>query len=154
MKTAVILLNFGEPEEATLEAVTPFLERIFNLNRDLEQHADADAAAERSRRLAAVRAPGLVADYIAIGGSPLHKQAREQASALQAELQRRGQDAVVIVGMQFTEPSIEEAIRTALDAGATHIVGLPVYPLCGPTTTVAALAQLSTEAKRQSSALA
>src|SRR3954464_12034994 len=118
MKTAVVLLNFGEPEEATLEAVTPFLERIFNLNRDLEQHADADAAAERSRRLAAARAPGLVAEYIEIGGSPLHKQARDQAKALQAELLRRGEDAVVILGMQFTEPSIEEAITNALNAGA------------------------------------
>jgi ferrochelatase len=146
MKTAVILLNFGEPEEATLEAVTPFLERIFNLNRDLEQHANADAAAARSRRLAAARAPGLVAEYLEIGGSPLHNQARDQAAALQDELHRRGLDAVVVLGMQFTEPSIEVAITAARAAGATEIVGLPVYPLCGPTTTVAALAQLSAAA--------
>jgi ferrochelatase len=143
MKTAVILLNFGEPEEATLEAVTPFLERIFTLNRSLESHADAEAAMRRSRSLAEARAPGLVAEYVAIGGSPLHRQAREQADGLKAELDRRGYDADVTLGMQFTDPSIDAAIDHALANGATRIVGLPVYPLCGPTTTVAALSELT-----------
>lgn len=142
MKTAVVLLNFGEPEEATLEAVTPFLERIFNLNRDLESHADAAAALDRSRRLAAARAPGLVADYLAIGGSPLHRQAREQADGLAFELSRRGLAADVVLGMQFTSPSIDDAVSAAVALGARRVVGLPVYPLCGPTTTVAALAEL------------
>lgn len=145
MKTAVVLLNFGEPEEPTLEAVTPFLERIFNLNRDLESHADDAAAAERGRRLAAARAPGLVADYIAIGGSPLHRQAQDQAEGLAAELSGRGLVADVVLGMQFTSPSIPDAVAAAVAGGATRIVGLPVYPLCGPTTTVAALAELRSE---------
>jgi ferrochelatase len=142
MRTAVVLLNFGEPEEATLEVVTPFLERIFNLNRDLESHADAAAAAERSRRLAAARAPGLVAEYVAIGGSPLHRQARQQADGLAAELSQRGLSCDVVLGMQFTSPSIDDAVARAVSNGASRVVGLPVYPLCGPTTTVAALAEL------------
>jgi ferrochelatase len=144
------MLNFGEPEEATLETVTPFLERIFNLNRDLERHVDAGAAAERSRRLAAARAPGLVAEYNAIGGSPLHRQAREQAEGLSLELSRRGLSATVLLGMQFTTPSIEDAVRTALAGGAVRVIGLPVYPLCGPTTTVAALAALRAEVEARS----
>jgi ferrochelatase len=143
MNSAVVLLNFGEPEDPTLEGVTAFLERIFNLNSGLEQHADPAAAIARSRALALQRAPSLVAEYEAIGGSPLHRQAREQASALRAELESRGTPAHVLLGMQFTEPSIDDAVRSALAQGATRIIGLPVYPLCGPTTTVAALAELA-----------
>ena len=142
MDTAVILLNFGEPEDATLETVVPFLERIFDLNRNLESHATTSAARERSRQLAAARAPALIAEYQAIGGSPLHRQAREQAVALELALSERGYNAPVLLGMQFTEPSIDDAVRQAVERGATRIIGLPVYPLCGPTTTVAALAEL------------
>ena len=35
MKTAVLLLNFGEPANPTPEEVVPFLERIFSLNAPL-----------------------------------------------------------------------------------------------------------------------
>jgi protoheme ferro-lyase len=43
-----LLLNFGEPEHATLEEVVPFLERIFNLN----------VASRKARRRRRGRAPG------------------------------------------------------------------------------------------------
>ena len=148
MSTAVVLLNFGEPEDATLEAVVPFLQRLFDLNRGLETHATADASRARDRALAEARAPGLIAEYLTIGGSPLHTQARTQADALEAVLRARGCDAFALLGMQFTEPSIDSAVEAALARGATRIVGLPVYPLCGPTTTVAALASLRDAATR------
>ncbi|MEO5510418.1 MAG: ferrochelatase, partial [Longimicrobiales bacterium] len=48
------------------------------------------------------------------------------------------------------EPSIDDAVRVALEQGATRIIGLPVYPLCGPTTTVAALAALAAAVEQQS----
>jgi protoporphyrin/coproporphyrin ferrochelatase len=51
-------------------------------------------------------------------------------------------DAVVLEGMQFTEPSIAEAARRARAAGADRLVAIPVYPLCGPSTTAAALLAL------------
>jgi ferrochelatase len=142
MSTAVVLLNFGEPEDATMESVVPFLERIFDLNRNLESHATAVASRERTRALAAARAPGLIEEYNAIGGSPLHRQAQVQAELLEAELRARGIDAFALLGMQFTAPFIDSAVEAALSRGATRFVGLPVYPLCGPTTTVAALASL------------
>ena len=53
-----------------------------------------------------------------------------------------GHDAVVLVGMQFTEPAIADAVAGAREAGVDTLVGLPVYPLCGPSTNVAALADL------------
>lgn len=145
MKIGVVLLNFGEPETTSLEEVIPFLERIFTTNAPLMGPATPEQVAERSRRLAVERAPGLIAEYEEIGGSPLHAQARAQGEGLEAELRRRGHDAVVFLGMQFTRPSIAEAAAAARDAGVERLIAIPVYPLCGPSTTVAALAELRRE---------
>jgi ferrochelatase len=150
MKTAVLLLNFGEPETATVEAVVPFLERIFSLNRSLMGGPATDSeVAERSRKLAEARAPGLIEEYEMIGGSPLHQQARDQAEGLEAELRGRGHDVVVRLGMQFTEPSIADAVAAARELGVERVIGLPVYPLAGPTTTVAALEELARQLELQ-----
>src|SRR5688572_5296231 len=148
MKTAVLLLNFGEPEHPTPDAVVPFLQRIFQSNVGLEEHIGA-AAHERTRQLAEARAPGLIAEYELIGGSPLHAQARLQGTLLVAELRRRGHDAVVILGMQFTPPFIADAVKEARAAGAERIIGLPVYPLAGPSTTIAALQRLQADVRLQ-----
>lgn len=143
MKTVVVTLNFGEPAEPTREAVVPFLERIFASNASLEDFEDEEAMRARSRELAERRAPGLLEEYRRIGGSPLNRQAEAHAGALEGELRARGHDADVLVGMQFTEPSIPEAVDRAREAGAERVVGLPVYPLCGESTTVAALRDLA-----------
>ena len=145
MKTAVLLLNFGEPEHATPAEVVPFLERIFSLNAQLEGRPPSPEAKARARALAEARAPSLIAEYESIGGSPLHAQATHHAEALADALAARGHDILVVQGMQFTEPSIPLAIRTARAAGVTRVVALPVYPLCGPTTTIAALAEVEQE---------
>jgi ferrochelatase len=142
MSVGVVLLNFGEPEQPTEEVVVPFLERIFASNASLEGSVTEEQARARSRALALQRAPGLIEEYLEIGGSPLNRQAAEQAAALQDELVRRGIVARTYVGMQFTDPSIREAVERARADGVERLVGLPVYPLCGPSTTVAALAEL------------
>jgi ferrochelatase len=143
MKLGVILLNFGEPEHATSAEVVPFLERIFTTNASLEDDANAGQVRARSRELAERRAPGLIAEYEEIGGSPLNAQARMQAEALAGALRERGHDALTWVGYQFTEPGIREVAASAMAAGVTHLVALPVYPLCGYSTTVAALRELA-----------
>lgn len=141
-RTGVVTLSFGEPERATEEEVVPFLERIFYRNASLEEHATEEERRRRSRELARRRAPGLLEEYREIGGSPLNGQAREQADALERELRSRGLDATVYVAMQFTEPFIPDVVDRARADGMERLVGLPVYPLCGPSTTVAALEDL------------
>jgi ferrochelatase len=138
MRTVVLMLNFGEPARPDEEEVIPYLERIFLANASLENH-DQSAAMRRSRELAERRAPGLIAEYRAIGGSPLGAQAEAQADALGSELRRRGHDALVFLGMQYTSPSVADGVQQAIAAGADRLIGLPVYPLCGRSTTVAAL---------------
>ncbi|MDP2480862.1 MAG: ferrochelatase [Candidatus Palauibacterales bacterium] len=146
MRIGVLMLNFGEPSKADEQEVLPYLERIFLANASLE--ADEREVRRRSRELAERRTPGLIAEYRAIGGSPLGAQAEAQAEALGEELRRRGHDAVALVGMQFTSPSIADAVQQAMAAGADRLVGLPVYPLCGRSTTIAALESLAAAAAR------
>ena len=142
MSTAVIMLNFGEPAEPTEATVVPYLERIFLANASLEAHDTEEERRAHCRRLAERRAPGLLEEYAEIGGSPLNEQAAAQAAGLEEELAARGRDAVVYSAMQFTEPFIPEVVDRARDEGAERVVGLPVYPLCGQSTTVAALEEL------------
>ena len=148
METGGVLLNFGEPEHPTAEEVVPFLERIFSVNATLEGNPSPEEIAARSRELAERRAPGLVEEYRRIGGSPLNAQARQQADALRAELGRRGHAVRTYVGMQFTEPGIPAAVAGARADGVERLIALPVYPLCGASTTVAALAALADAIER------
>jgi protoporphyrin/coproporphyrin ferrochelatase len=141
--TGVVLLNFGEPERPSEAEVVPFLERIFALNAALEGDQTPEQARARSHALAVRRAPGLIEEYERIGGSPLNRQATAQATVLGAELARRGRTVRTYVGMQFTEPSIPAAVEAAQADGVDRLIALPVYPLCGASTTVAALEALA-----------
>jgi protoporphyrin/coproporphyrin ferrochelatase len=148
MKTAILLLNFGEPENATLDDVVDYLDRIFFANGSLEDDAPPGLRV-RSRRLAESRAASLLEDYRRIGGSPLNRQAREQAQLLAETLALRGHRAAVFAGMQFTRPCIPTAVCAAREWGADRLIALPVYPLAGPSTTDAALAAVRVELDRQ-----
>ncbi|ODR79294.1 ferrochelatase [Haladaptatus sp. W1] len=143
MTTGVVVLNFGEPDEPTRESVLDYLERIFMNNADLEGDTTEEEARQRSRQLAERRAPGLIEEYEEIGGSPLDPQAKAQADALEAELDARGFDATTYTGFQFTEPFIADAVENAHEDGVDELIGLPVYPLCGASTTVASLEELT-----------
>ena len=147
MKTGVVVLNFGEPSEPDESSVVAYLERIFRDNASLEDYDSEEAMRARSRELAERRAPGLLEEYREIGGSPLNEQARAQAAALEGELRDRGLDARTYTAMQFTEPFVGAAVERAREDGAERLVGLPVYPLCGQSTTVAALRALAGTAR-------
>lgn len=143
MSIGVAVFHFGEPSEPTTERVKAYLERIFMSNASLSGDTDEAAARERSKTLAERRAPSLVAEYEAIGGSPMNAQADAQVAALEAELRARGYDATVYLGMQYTEPLIETAIDRARADDVDRLVGLPIYPLCGPSTTVASIREFA-----------
>lgn len=142
MTTAIALLNFGEPAEPDREVVVEYLTRIFYNNASLEDAETREEAMARSRQLAERRAPGLIEEYEEIGGSPLNEQATAQAAAVEAELRNRGYDVDTYHGMQFLDPLIEDLPAQMRDDGAERVIGLPIYPLCGPSTTVAALDNL------------
>jgi ferrochelatase len=134
----ILFINFGEPDEPALDKVTLFLERIFLRNASLEGHADA-AASARSAQLARDRAPGLVEAYRSIGGSPLNAQSDAQAEAIRVELARRGVPARVYSAFQFTDPTVAQCVARARADGIQTLVAISGYPLCGQSTTAAAL---------------
>jgi protoporphyrin/coproporphyrin ferrochelatase len=148
MRIGLLLLNFGEPENLDRKTVEAFLERIFVVNAPLMGNATHEEVVARSRKMAEDRAPGLIEEYEEIGGSPLHAQARDQAAELEAELRRRGHDVVAFLGMQFTEPSIADAVAAAREAGVERLIAMPIYPLPGPSTTFASLLELEREVER------
>ena len=140
-RVGIVTLNFGEPARADMAEVVPFLERIFWINRSLEQ-SDAETARARARQLANDRAPGLIAEYELIGGSPMNAQSDAHAEALEGVLRTRGHDVVVYSAFQFTDPLPDAIVAQARADGIERLIALPVYPLCGPSTTVAAFASL------------
>ncbi len=142
MSTGVALLNFGEPSEPDREAVVDYLERIFYANADLEEADSEKAARKRSRKLAERRAPGLIEEYEEIGGSPLNEQAQKQAELTEQALSDRGYDVTTYLGTQYTEPFIDDAAQQAMEDDVDHLIGLPIYPLCGPSTNVISLDEL------------
>ncbi|WP_247728798.1 ferrochelatase [Halovivax limisalsi] len=144
METGIVLLNFGEPATPDRETVLEYLTRIFYDNADLEAADSERAARDRSRELAERRLPSIMAEYEEIGGSPLQEQAIAQADALAETLADRGHDVTVRHAMQFTEPLIPDVAAELADDGVDHVVALPIYPLCGPSTTVASIDALET----------
>jgi protoporphyrin/coproporphyrin ferrochelatase len=61
--------------------------------------------------------------YQVIGGSPLLNITREQASALEKQVQ-----LPVLFGMRFGECRIAESLRTASEAGIRRLITLPLAP--------------------------
>ena len=143
-RTAVVLLGFGEPEGVDQEEVTGFLERIFLANAGLEDENPGGAEA-RARFLADARAPALTEIYRAIGGSPLMPQLQAKREGLEKELARRDLAIPVTLGTQFLTPSISDAVLWCQENEVERIVGLTTYPVCGRSTTVASLDELSRE---------
>jgi len=135
----IVFLNFGEPPTPDRERVLAYLERIFLANADLEGDEDPR---ERAETLARRRAPGLIEEYNEIGGSPLNEQARAQVETASDRLAARGYDVETYLGMQYTEPLIETAVERARADGVDRLIGMPIYPLCGRSTNVAALDEL------------
>lgn len=134
-RLGVVLLAFGEPEGSDPEGVVDFLEAIFLANRRLEPGSGAD----RARQLAEARAPALMEVYQKIGGSPMNAHAHAHGEALRSALEQLGHEAHVFVGTQFTTRTISDALQRCRESGVETLVALPLYPVSGPTTTVAAL---------------
>jgi ferrochelatase len=54
-------------------------------------------------------------------------------------LRRRNLNVRCYSGMQFTEPSVHAVVAEAQSEGVEQLVAFPIYPLCGRSTTVAAV---------------
>src|SRR5205085_11092319 len=114
-QVGVILMTYGSP--ATLDDIPTYLKNIRG-----GRPADDALIAEFRRR------------YRLIGGSPLLHITREQATALQAELNRQhpgGPGFHVVAGMRFAPPLIADVVP---EVGAfTHqLIGVILSPQYSP----------------------
>lgn len=149
METAIVLLNFGEPAAPDREVVLEYLTRIFYDNASLENAESENDAWDRSRELAQRRLPSLLEEYEEIGGSPLQAQASAQAEALTSTLEDRGHEVELYHAMQFMEPLISNLPETLSADEIEQVITIPIYPLCGPSTTVSAIDSLEAAIEAQ-----
>lgn len=125
-RVGVLLLNLGGPEQ--LEDVRPFL---FNLFADPEIIRLPVPWLQRPLAwlISSSRAKKSQENYKKIGGgSPLRRITEEQAQALQEQLQHKGQEAQIYVGMRYWYPFTEEAIARIKRDRVDRLVILPLYP--------------------------
>jgi ferrochelatase len=114
-RVGVLLMTYGSP--ATLDDVPAYLSNVRG-----GRPADDALVAEFKRR------------YALIGGSPLLRITREQAAALQDELNRQhpgGPVFHVVAGMRFAPPYIADVVPEAA-AGASQVVGVIMSPQYSP----------------------
>lgn len=133
-KTAVILLQLGGPD--SLETVEPFLYNLF-CDPDIIDLPMAFLFRKKLARLiSSRRAPAVQELYKRIGKrSPILKQTRLQAEALQHSLQKKNIFADVVIAMRYWHPMTEEVVQQIRERGYQKIVLLPLYPhYCKATT--------------------
>jgi ferrochelatase len=135
-KLAVVLFNLGGPD--SLKAVKPFL---FNLFRDPAIISlPAVARYPLAALIATTRAKMAQANYAVMGGaSPLLKETRAQAAALEAALKAEGQDARCFIAMRYWGPFAAEAAAQVAAFQPDEIVLLPLYPQYSTTTSASSL---------------
>jgi ferrochelatase len=114
-KVGVILMTYGSP--ATLDDIPLYLKHVYG-----GREASAEVIKEFRRR------------YGLIGGSPLLHITREQAAALEMELNaqhRAGPEFHVTAGMRFAPPFIADVVPEAA-ATARQLVGIIMSPQYSP----------------------
>ncbi|MBV9230248.1 MAG: ferrochelatase [Chloroflexi bacterium] len=111
----VMLMTYGSP--ATLDDIPTFIKNVYG-----GRTPSPEVITEFRRR------------YDLIGGSPLLRITREQAAALQEELNRESSDGTtysVVAGMRFAPPFIVDVLPEAA-AGAQTLVGVIMSPQYSP----------------------
>ena len=125
-RVGVLLLNLGGPDQ--IEDVRPFL---FNLFSDPEIIRLPFPWLQKPLAwlISTLRAKKSQDNYRQIGGgSPLRRITEEQGQALRSQLQSKGHDATVYIGMRYWHPFTEEAIARIKRDQLDRLVILPLYP--------------------------
>ena len=111
----VVLMTYGSP--ATLDDIPVYLKHVYG-----GRSASPEVIAEFRRR------------YDLIGGSPLLRITREQAAALQEELNSENSDGTTyhaVAGMRFAPPFIADVVPEAA-AEAQSLIGIIMSPQYSP----------------------
>lgn len=144
--TALVMLNLGGP--ADLDAVQPFLERLF-LDREILQ---LPAQRLLGTWIARRRTPKVQKLYAAIGGgSPLRAHTEAQGRALVRLMDARSPETAphrFYLAFRYAPPFADDALRAMRDDGVRRAVAFTQYPQFSCTTTGSSLNELWRAADR------
>ena len=133
-RVGVLLFNLGGPD--TLDAVEPFLVRLFSDRDIIELPLGAIFQPLVARMIARKRGPSVRDNYRRIGGgSPQLALTRAQGDALQQRLNGRGGRFRTFIAMRYWHPSTEEALEAMSAGGIRRVVTLTLYPQYSRATT-------------------
>ena len=139
MKTAVVLMNLGTPEQPTVPAIRRYLREFLSDRRVVEiprvlwyPILYGIILTLRPRRLV----PGYAEMWHRFGDSPLRVISRQQVEKLQAQLRQTTTHApVVCQAMTYGAPRLSNVVSELRASGIEHILVLPLYPQYSATTT-------------------
>ena len=130
-RRGVILVGMGGVSGNS--EIRPFLRRLFSDPAILP--LPGVVRAPLAWLISTLRAPRVAKQYGQIGYSPFVKLTMAQGEALARSL-----ELPVAVGMQYSSPSVGDAMAALGEAGVEEAVVLPLYPQFSYTTTASALA--------------
>ncbi|ASI88791.1 ferrochelatase [Vibrio mediterranei] len=135
LKTGVLLVNLGTPDEPTAKGVKAFLQEFLHDHRVVDMNRWLWCPILHGVILP-IRSPKVAKLYQSVWmeqGSPLMVYSRQQADKLSQAL-----DMPVELGMSYGNPSLKDGLSRLLDQGVDKVVVLPLYPQYSGTTTAAA----------------
>lgn len=134
MATGILLANLGTPSAPTRKAVRKYLAeflwdpRVVEIPRPLWWFILHGIVL----RVRPKKSAKLYQQIWTAEGSPLLVYSQRLAVALQRQLQDK---AIVVLGMRYGEPSIENALNQLHEQRVDRIIVLPLYPQYSATTT-------------------
>ncbi len=135
-RVGVVLFNLGGPD--TLDAVQPFLRNLFSDKAIIR--APLAVRWPLARLISRRRAAYARQIYAAIGGgSPIVKETRAQAEALEKQLAGQNITAKVVIAMRYWHPFADAAAAELAAWKPDRIALVPLYPQFSTTTTQSSL---------------
>ena len=143
MKHAIVIFNLGGPN--SLDAVEPFL---FNLFKDPAIISLPNPFRWMLAKFISSRRVHTAKEiYSHLGGaSPIEKETKLQAQALEIALSQFGQYKVFHV-MRYWHPFAHEVVKQVQEYNPDKIILLPLYPQFSTTTTASSLKEWHEVAK-------
>ncbi len=137
MKTAIILINLGTPDEPTTQGVRRYLREFLSDGRVIEIPAfiwqiilNLFVLTTRPARVAHAYQSVWTSD-----GSPLLAILKEQAMLLQDELASQGLSIPVFAATTYGNPNIKYVMKDLQDKGYDDLIIFSLYPQYSATTT-------------------
>lgn len=137
MKTAIILVNLGTPDEPTVQGVRRYLREFLSDTRVIEIPPfiwqiilNLFVLTTRPKRVAHAYQSVWTSD-----GSPLLVILKQQATLLQDHLAKQGKNIAVFAATTYGNPNIKTVMADLQDKGYDDFIVFSLYPQYSATTT-------------------